>query len=45
MRAGVVLCLVKNKQQLSPACTAVFNRVRDANVSRQRPARVQEIKF
>ncbi len=39
----VILCLVKNKRELSPACTAVFNRARAANASR--PARIQDTKF
>jgi hypothetical protein len=30
----VVLCLVKNKQQLNAACTLAFNRVRAVNASR-----------
>ncbi|MET0721659.1 MAG: cysteine rich repeat-containing protein [Tardiphaga sp.] len=42
-KTRVVLCLVKNKEQLSSACTAVFNRARAANASRGRP--VHEIKF
>jgi len=28
----VTLCLVQNRQQLSPACSSVFNRPRAANV-------------
>lgn len=41
----VVLCLVANKRQLSPACTVVFNRARAANVSRERPANAEQPKF
>jgi hypothetical protein len=41
----VTLCLIQNKQQLSRACTMVFNRTRDASTPRQRPARVQPTKF
>ena len=39
----VVQCLIKNKRQLSSACTAVFNRARAANASRERLG--QEAKF
>ena len=41
----VAACLVRNKQQLSVACTAVFNRGRAASTSRERPTRVQETRF
>ncbi len=41
----VALCLFQNKQQLSPACTTVFNRTRDASVVRERPAKAQKTKF
>ncbi len=41
----VALCLVQNKQQLSPACTAVFNRARDATLARDRPTKDQKTKF
>lgn len=41
----VVLCLVKNKQQLGAACSAVFNRARAASTSRERPVRAQETSF
>ena len=37
----VPACLVTNKQQLSAACTAVFNRIRAPSASRERPARAQ----
>ena len=41
---NVVLCLVKNKRQLSPACTLVFNRASSMSVSRERPS-VPQSKF
>jgi hypothetical protein len=41
----VTLCLVQNKRQLSPACTTVFNRIRAASTTRERPAIVQKTKF
>ena len=41
----VALCLVQNKQHLSPACTMVFNRPRAASTARQRSPRVQPTKF
>jgi hypothetical protein len=41
----VALCLVKNKQQLSPACTIVMNRPRAASTSRERPANVEKTNF
>jgi hypothetical protein len=39
--ARVAQCLVANKQQLSPACTSVFNRPRGATADREQPARAQ----
>ena len=41
----ITLCLVQNKRQLSPACTLVFKRPRDANAAHERPATVQNTKF
>jgi len=41
----VILCLVKNKRELSPACTVVFNRAHNASVSRDSPAGVAKTKF
>lgn len=41
----VTLCLVKNKQQLSPACTVVFNRSRGASVVRERRENIQKTNF
>ena len=41
----VALCLVKNKQQLGPACTIVLNRQRAASTSRERPANVEKTNF
>lgn len=37
----VAQCLIEKKQQLSPACTSVFNRPRDASVDRAQPAKPQ----
>jgi hypothetical protein len=37
----VTQCLVQNKQQLSPACSNVFNRPRGASVDRERPVKGQ----
>ena len=37
----VAQCPVQNKQQLSPACTSVFNRPRDASVDRERSVKTQ----
>jgi hypothetical protein len=34
----VTQCLVQNKQKLSPACSNVFNRPRDASVDREQKA-------
>jgi hypothetical protein len=36
----VVLCLVQNKRQLSPACSMVFNHPSTANVSGTRQANI-----
>jgi len=41
----VTQCLVQNKQQLSPACTIVFNRPRDASAGRERPATIQTTSY
>lgn len=37
----VTQCLVKDKQQLSPACTIVFNRPRGASADRERQVSTQ----
>ena len=37
----VAQCLIANKQQLSPACSNVFNRPRGASVDRERPVKGQ----
>ena len=39
----VAQCLVQNRQQLSPACTSVFNRSRDASVDRERSVKLKGI--
>lgn len=41
----VTHCLIENRQQLSPACTTVFNRMRATSGARERPAKIQETKF
>ena len=41
----VTQCLVQNKQQLSPACTNVFNRPRGASVDRERPVKTQRTRY
>ena len=44
----VTACLVQNKQQLSPACIAVFDREQAASatsVPRARPARGQDTRY
>jgi hypothetical protein len=41
----VTQCLVQNKQQLSPACSNVFNRPRGAMVDRERPIKAQRTKY
>ena len=37
----VTQCLMQNKQQLSPACSSVFNRPRGASVDRERTLKAQ----
>jgi hypothetical protein len=41
----VTQCLVQNKQQLSPACSNVFNRSRAESVDHERPIRAQRTKY
>jgi hypothetical protein len=41
----VAQCLVQNKQQLSPACSSVFNRPHGASVDRERPAKAQRTNY
>jgi hypothetical protein len=41
----VALCLAHNKQQLSSACAAVFNRPRGASVTRERRENIQKTNF
>lgn len=41
----VAQCLVQNKQQLSPACTSVFNRPRGASVDRERWIKTQSTNY
>ena len=41
----VTQCLVKNKQQLSPACTIVFNRPRGAHAAGVSPENIRKTKF
>jgi hypothetical protein len=41
----VAQCLMANKQQLSPACTSVFNRPRGASADRPAPAKVQPTNY
>jgi hypothetical protein len=41
----VAQCLIANKQQLSPACTGVFNRPRGASVDRARPVQAQPTNY
>lgn len=41
----VTQCLVQHKQQLSAACTTVFNRPRAANADRERPATIQTTSY
>ena len=41
----VAQCLVQNKQQLSPACTSVFNRPRGASVDRERSIKTQRTSY
>jgi hypothetical protein len=41
----VAQCLIANKQQLSPACTSVFNRPRGATVDREQPPKAQPTNY
>jgi hypothetical protein len=41
----VALCLIRNKRQLSPACTIVFNRPRAATAARVHPVNIQNAGF
>jgi type II secretory pathway component PulL len=41
----VAQCLVQNKQQLSSACTTVFNRPRGASVDRERSVKTQRTNY
>ena len=41
----VTQCLVQNKQQLSPACTSVFNRPRGASIDRERSVKTQRTNY
>ncbi len=41
----VALCLDQNKRQLSPACTAVFNRPRGASVAHERHENIRKTNF
>ena len=41
----ITQCLVQNKQQLSPACSNVFNRSRDASADRERPVKAQRTRY
>ncbi|MGA6975167.1 MAG: hypothetical protein WBZ23_01340 [Pseudolabrys sp.] len=41
----MALCLAHNKQQLSSACAAVFNRPRGASVTRERRENIQKTNF
>ena len=41
----VSFCLAHNKQQLSPACAAVFNRPRAASATRERRENIQRTNF
>ena len=43
--ARVAQCLLANKQQLSPACTSVFNRPRGATAEREQPAKAQPTNY
>jgi hypothetical protein len=43
-KTRVVLCLVKNRRQLNPACTMAFNRARSIAAS-ERPASVEQTRF
>jgi hypothetical protein len=41
----VAQCLIVNKQQLSPACTSVFNRAHGATVDRPQPVKAQPTNY
>jgi hypothetical protein len=41
----VAFCLAHNKQQLSSACAAVFNRPRGASATRERRENIQKTNF
>ena len=41
----VALCLAHNKQQLSSACAAVFNRPRDASATREHRENTKKTSF
>jgi len=41
----VSFCLAHNKQQLSSACAAVFNRPRGASATRERRENIQKTNF
>jgi len=41
----ITQCLIQNKQQLTPACSNVFNRPRDASVDRERTVKAQRAKY
>ena len=41
----ITQCLAQNKQQLSSACSIVFNRPRAATADRERPAKVQPTSY
>ena len=41
----VAFCLANNKQQLSSACAAVFNRSRGASATRERRENIQKTNF
>jgi type II secretory pathway component PulL len=41
----VAQCLFQNRQQLSPACTSVFNRLRGASVDRERSVKTQRTNY
>lgn len=41
----VVLCLVKHRHQLNPACMLAFNRARSAIVSNEHSATAQQTKY
>jgi len=41
----IAQCLVQNKQQLSPACTSVFNRPRGTSVDHERLVKTQRTNY